>query len=427
MNIFFRVVVVLVIVFFGVLVLHNATRPRPYKWTPSFRSIDKNPYGASVLFNRLKDLFPDKEIKQMGYYDLQPYYAEYDYRDYTGGGTAQFDSLLGEWVTNLLDKELYFVDEDRIQHFNFFGLNNYFEISDQDAYAFRQHIYQGNHALISSYDLSPGLIRPLGIKLLVKNESNWVPIGEDDYSVSFRGGEFRQYKPFDSFTYISSYPEGAEVIARTATGKVVGVKIPIGKGSITYFSLPIVFSNYYLLKVSPDLAERLLLELPVEDTRWANMYHGAGYTPPNRSLLSFIHSDPALTWAFYLLLFSLIIFFAFQVKRSQRAIPEIFPPENVSLKFSEMLSKLYLLRGDYRDMVRKKMNYFLEHLRTHLLMDTSEINEVFYERLSSKTNVEEHRVKELFTVYFALRSKSQVTEDEFIRFNTLIQHFKKEL
>ena len=75
-------------------------------------------------------------------------------------------------------------------------------------------------------------------------------------------------------------------------------------------------------------------------------------------------------------------------------------------------------------MIEKKMKYFLGRLNHDFRMNTQIIDQDFYERLSRKTEVSETRIKELFTTYEALRKQEEITREEYIKFNRLLQQFK---
>jgi hypothetical protein len=76
-------------------------------------------------------------------------------------------------------------------------------------------------------------------------------------------------------------------------------------------------------------------------------------------------------------------------------------------------------------MIKKKMKYFQEHLRNDLKLETNLYDEAFFERLSSKTGVPVEKIRKLFSLYQALSTQKEVSKDDFLRFNTLLQAFKK--
>ncbi|MEQ9229755.1 MAG: hypothetical protein RIF46_03675, partial [Cyclobacteriaceae bacterium] len=248
---------------------------------------------------------------------------------------------------------------------------------------------------------------------------------QEKFTVQFLDREWVDLKPLNSITYIEAYPDSAKVIGTNKEGNVLGVQYEIGKGKLTLVTMPHVFSNYTILKTNSELSANLITTLPNVETYWAsgNWSFRTNYedTP---GLLSFIHSQESLKWALYVLLVSILIFFLFEIKRQQRPIPVIEPVQNISLKFSESISQLYLMRKDHREMVRKKMKFLMEKVRSEYQMNTAEINDHFYQRLAAKAEIKEKDIRQLFTLYFAYKDKSEVSEEEFLKFNRLVQLFK---
>ena len=100
------------------------------------------------------------------------------------------------------------------------------------------------------------------------------------------------------------------------------------------------------------------------DTYWGSRIIGERQYEDKGSLLSFIHEQEALTWAFYTLIISVLLLLLFQMKRRQRPIPVINLPQNDSLNFVELIGNLYLLNKDNRALLERKMTYFREMVRS---------------------------------------------------------------
>ncbi len=383
------------------LLLEFSGGSKNFIWLPRYLPEGKQPYDLNVLNEQMPNIFPGKEIARLSTDDLSSYYvSKYEYQDVP---------------------VLHEVDPSFQQKFNFVAISQYFSMNYQDAKSLLLHVYHGNEALIASYDDESEITRMLGLEISSQFLDTATTSASAHYQICM-AGDTSQMKPYGIFARIVNFPDSAEVLATNSLNHVVAVKVRVGAGYITYFTLPITFTNYYLLKVKPKVSETLLLNLPNENTRWGSWFMGRRKSP---GLLSFIHSRPSLKWGFYTLLFSLLIFFAFQVKRKERPVPIINPPENISLKFAETLSRLYLLRGDHGDMAQKKMTYLLEFIRKKYNLSTHQIDPVFMERLANKSNVGLANIQELFTLYDQLKNRASIVEADFLRFNRLIQNFKK--
>ncbi|MCP4456454.1 MAG: hypothetical protein GY816_00260 [Cytophagales bacterium] len=447
------VIAILLVVLISVMAIHNALQPKPFRWDQSLKTYDKQPYGTSVVYAQLENLFPDQEVKKASsdlfvvYYDPN-YSLDYDTSnfqyDWSDSVEYEDDYYIEKeeetatiWSTDDLDY-LYELLPDEKLEFNFIGVDKFLVINEDDSRALLQHIYQGNHALIASQDVQGILLNELEIYVnTIYSESLNYYQGDHEkpdsldalhFTVKFFDNDWVSLKPTHEMSSIKDYPEGARVIAKNKKGDVIGIELSIGKGTLTFVSNPLVFTNYTVLKTDASISEQLLTNLPNLDTHWANgQWSNAWNRDPDddTSLLAFILSEESLKWAFFTLLFAVLTFFLFEIKRQQRAIPVIAQPENVSLRFTETISRLYQIQKDNREIVRKKMRFLLEHIRNDLNLDTRVLDDKFHHRLALKSKVDETIVRQMFIQYHALKDKNDVTDEEFLRFNRLVQNFKK--
>lgn len=419
-NFILGLIVGTVLLIFGAFV-YSAMQPKPYNWNPNIYFSSKQPYGASILKSQLPYFFPGKRVRRLQLPDLEHYYPFVtDYYDsYTK--SYQFDEYDSTMVTERLDE----VD---ILDFNFVGLGSDFEMSVLNIRALWLHLYQGNEALIVASDLPPTIEQNLGISIVEEMVLSDAKIQDDRFAIQINNGPFIKHKSFNSHSYIADYPDNAHVIAKNKAGQVLGISLRVGKGKVTYFSNPMIFTNYYLLNSDLETTASLLKTLPLEDTYFANHALSEVTRPRPKSdqkgIMSFIHSNKALTWAFYTLLFSILLFMLFRLKRMQRIIPVIEAPENASLKYTNTLSNLYLMHNNHKEMALKKMNYFLSRIRFEYNLDSSEVNEDFYKRLSIKTGVDLEIIKKLFVKYHYISAKTTVSSEDFLEFCKLLQYFK---
>ena len=72
------------------------------------------------------------------------------------------------------------------------------------------------------------------------------------------------------------------------------------------------------------------------------------------------------------------------------------------------------------------MNYFLEFVRETYRLDTQNIDEKFIDRLAKKADVQPSLLNHIFKLYNEYLNKEVVSDDDFLRFNKLMQTFKKE-
>ena len=200
------------------------------------------------------------------------------------------------------------------------------------------------------------------------------------------------------------------------------IKVPFGKGHFYIHSEPLVLTNYYLLKSENNYLESVLSYLPNRETVWF-LENDA---PLSMSPLRFIHSNPPLKYAWYLLLFGLIIFVIFNAKRKQRIVPIVEPLKNTSVEFIRSIGNLYLQEGDFHEMMAKKAQYFLNKIRMDLMIDTHHLDEQFVNKLHLKTG----KNIELITEAVDLVKKGQdpyasVMKEDLILMNKLLDDILK--
>ncbi|MBC7556637.1 MAG: hypothetical protein H7195_06715, partial [Chryseobacterium sp.] len=163
------------------------------------------------------------------------------------------------------------------------------------------------------------------------------------------------------------------------------IKINYGKGHVYLHTEPLILTNFYLLKPqNKKYVEDVFSYLPSRKTIWF-IEAKSSESPQKSSPLSFILANPALRYAWYLLLVGLLLFVIFNVKRKQRIIPVIEPLKNTSVEFVKSIGNLYLQEGDFHDMMAKKSQYFLYRVRLDLMIDTQDLNEIFAQKLHLKT------------------------------------------
>jgi len=145
--------------------------------------------------------------------------------------------------------------------------------------------------------------------------------------------------------------------------------------------------------------------------------------------LSFILSKPALKWAWYLSLLSLILFLFFVIKRKQRKIPVLEQKKNTTMGFIETLSALNLSHDNSYQMAEQKMQLFLYFIRTKLGIATLDIQAEQVKHIAKKSKVNEKIVERIFDYYFqVIDYKKEKTDSAnlielYNRINTFYKHY----
>ena len=134
-------------------------------------------------------------------------------------------------------------------------------------------------------------------------------------------------------------------------------------------------------------------------------------------------TNEPLRWAYYITIFSILIFMFFEMKRRQRIIPNIKPLGNSTLDFVSTIGNLYLQSGDHKNVAEKKIHFILEQIRTKYLVNTSVLDERFISALARKAGKDEQEIRGLVQMIIEVRSKERISAEELIGLNKSIEKF----
>jgi hypothetical protein len=143
------------------------------------------------------------------------------------------------------------------------------------------------------------------------------------------------------------------------------------------------------------------------------------------SPMRFILNQVSLKWAYYLSMIGLIIFIIFKAKREQRIIPVINPLGNSSIEFAKTVGGLYYEHRDYKDLIVKKIKFFLEQIRSNYHLNTEAINEKTAMDLAVRSDKPLSEVKDLLDMIVHLKNKKHHSEQDVIQLNKKLNQFKK--
>ena len=218
----------------------------------------------------------------------------------------------------------------------------------------------------------------------------------------------------------------ATALSRNANGDVNFVKYTYGKGALYILPSPQLLSNYNLLNpTGASYIAKVLSCLPLaEKVIWDE--NNTKGNVDDESVLRVLFRNDRLRWAYYLALAGLLIFVFFEMKRRQRIIPVVEPLKNTSVDFVKVVGKVYYQQRDNRDIVQKKISYFLEHVRNNYRLKTTKLNEEFMSDLIIKSGVTEDVVQPLIETINMLNNAIVVNDGALIKLNKLIEKFYKQ-
>jgi hypothetical protein len=383
--------ILVIVTLFAILIVVQMSSPSSVNYEITLEKTDKQAFGTYILFNLIEDLYPDQTIVHTN--------------------STMFE--LG--LMDQLDGNLFILTTDL-----------YLEPEEMETLL--DFVAAGNTALITSYlydpqssELSDTLnLKSLGILNSMQNRKD-----ADSTFLYFKDtpDKHYNYKKIDVPEYFSSYDTTAtEVLAFNQEDNPVLIRTAFGEGNFLLSTTPLVFTNYYMVhNDNYQIPEKILQQLPVTNVYWTN-YYMMGRMESN-SPLRYILKNPTLSWAYYIALFSIIIYVIFAVKRKQKPIPVISPPRNASLEFVNTVGMLYYNRGDHRNIASKKINYFLDHVRRNYFIATDLSDPDFVKRLANKSGVDEKKVTVVVRSIIHYSKKPVLTSDELMHLNNNIEGF----
>ncbi|MCZ7611266.1 MAG: hypothetical protein M5U17_14040 [Ignavibacterium sp.] len=360
--------------------------PEPTDWKQSYSKNDKIPYGSYILYEQLNQLFPDKNIES----------------------------------TNL---PFYNISIQReIKEKNIIIICNYFNPDELDTRVLLELLDNGNDVLIASASFDNKLSDSLKIQTyysyfndLDTNEFNFVnPELKREVNYRFSQGNYEHYfYMFDT--------TNALVLGINGQGHPNFIKMKIGSGTLFLHTIPNVFTNYNLLKSERDYIYKSLSYLKVRDVIWDEYYKEVNkyQSTPIRYILS----QPSLKWGYFTFLFAMILFVIFKGKREQRIIPVIKPLTNTTLEFIQTVGNVYLKQSNHKNIAKKKIIYFLDHLRNKYGIRTNELNNDVIKQLSEKSNYDERELNKIKTIIFNIENSTSIKKEILLELNNLLENF----
>lgn len=359
-------------------------KPSSINWKPTLYYNDKIPFGTYVLYRQLPDIYPNAKISNtnLNLYDL-------------------------------------FHDKD-FNNSNYFIVSTSINLSKLDYKELVKYIEAGNSAFISTFNWQGVLADTLDISTGVEFKAAGLNFTNDKLKQSY---DYRFDKEIGN-EYFSSFDTAhAVVLAKNNAGKSTLLNFKFGKGNLYLCANPEVFTNFNLLtSQGADYAAKVLSYIPPKPTIYWDEYQNGDIEEEMSPMRVFL-SHPSLQWAYYISLFSLVIFIFYEMKRRQRIIPIIEPLKNSTVDFVNVVGQVYYEQRNNQNIAEKKILYFLEYLRTQYYLKTSPLDREFAERLSQKTGVEFSFAKELVTHMAYVAAQRNVSDQELIQLNQLIEQF----
>ena len=366
-------------------------RPKNVNWAPTLSYNDKIPFGTFILFNEIKQLFPGAKI-------IETNKTLYD----------QFHN-------------------DTVHNSNYLIIAGSINLSKYDYREMINYIKNGNSVFIATDNFAQKGIRTnlvadtLGLEFDSYFQKAVTQLNFTNDKLAKKGG-YRFDRGMAASYFEQFDTTRAVILSKNEDNFPTLVRYNFGKGSLFLCADPKLFSNYSLLTPNgADYAAKALSYLPEHPViYWDHLQNGD--IEVDESPLRVFFSYPALQWAYYIALFTLVGFILFEMKRRQRIIPIIAAPANSTVDFVSVVGRVYYEQRNNTNIAQKKILYFLEHLRTTYYLKTNVLDREFIEKLAQKTGVDKAFVQELIA-HIQYLTGQRVSDEDLIKLNQLIEQF----
>lgn len=370
----------------GVYLVSLYNQPDAVNWQTTLYYKDKIPFGTYVLHAQLKQLNPGATVVNTN------------------------KSIYNAFHGDSLKKGTYIILAKSIT------LNKF------DFNEMLKYINAGNSVFMAAFDWRGYIADTLKIEARAEYASRNTTINfvnnklknRDDYK--FNRDIANQY--FNSYDTAKAVVLGENHYEHSTL-----LSYRFGKGQLIVCSTPLVFTNYSLLtSQGADYAQKALSYLPAAKNVYWDQFQN-GDIPEDESPMRVFFNNPSLQWAYYIAIFSLLLFVIYEVKRRQRVIPVIEPLQNTTLEFVNVVGQVYYEKRNNANIAHKKAIYLLTHIREKYKINTGKLDRELIEALHKKTGIELAFIQELVTALYFVTTNGHITDHELIRLNHLIEQF----
>ncbi len=360
-------------------------RPKAVDWTETLSSKGKIPFGTYILSKQLTDIFHGAKVTTY----RQPVYNV--------------------------------IAEDSIANTSYIIICPGIQLSKTGYNQLKKYVEKGNDVFIAADYFGGPLSKNLHVeKQIFKSFDSFV-------RVNFLSPHLKTPKDVRidkdvAATYFSKIDTAnAVVLSQNSDGKANFVKYTIGKGNLYLCSTPKFFGNYSMLnKDAAEYAAKMLSFVKNTKNIALDEYYTQGDLGEESPMRLFL-GNPSLQWAYYIALFSLLLFVLYDIKRRQRIIPVIEPLKNSSLEFVNVVGRVYYEKRNNANIAQKKVLYFLTWLRDEHQVKTNKLDEEFTEKIIGKLGISRNAANDLVNYISYISVQEHVTDTELIELNKLIE------
>jgi hypothetical protein len=367
----------------------------------SLNKRDKNPYGAYVFHESLKQFFPKAKFKI----------------NYNHPGDSK---TFGDYIQD----QLYIILQPS------FNPDSY-EVDDLITF-----IDRGNTVFISTFNINQELSRFVKAASLTKNY-RYYPFGNYNGDTMQARLTMPPFMGPATYAYPGTLIEGSFKETDSTISQVIGsadngapnfIHLKKGNGHLYIHLSPMALTNYFLLyNNNMQYFEKIASLFPASTPLviWDEYFSSnqSKSRSQNRGWFNAIMQNPYFRTGVLTALLLILIYALTEMRRRQRVIPVIEKPKNDSLEFVKTIGLLYYERGDHTNLAHKLSTYFLEYVRSRYKIFAKDLDKNFIEELSYKSGVSESLVKDIVTQVSRINNEGVFTDTELIAFQNNIEAF----
>ncbi len=202
------------------------------------------------------------------------------------------------------------------------------------------------------------------------------------------------------------------------------IKRHYGEGLLAIHSMPELFTN--VTSLQDIYLDNFKKTFNLFESERVILHKRKSYLPADtntESPIQYILQDASLKSAYYLLLFTAILYAIFAAKRKQKLIPTLTENKNTSLSYVKTMSELYKAQGQNEKLVPHMEKIFSNKIKNKYFIDSH--NEEYARLLSLKSKVSEDEINKILLKFDSAKSH-KFSDDQIINlYNDIISFHKK--
>jgi hypothetical protein len=375
----------------------ESNKPKTIDWEPNYNVNRKSPFGLYIFDQEIDKIFKKNFVERI---KITPY--------------EFFDS--------------HFDSDTLVEDYNvngtFLAIQNNPDFDKESIHEILSFVSRGNRAFLSMNDIPKTILDSLKLEInsdFSTSDTLFVFL-KNNLKKKFSLPKINTFSYFKKIDTLNTEILGFQKLNDSI--KVNFIKVPYYDGEFLLHSQPAIFTNYQLLKYNNfKYTEELLSYIPNDGNVFWYSYNFNDRMENQPSPMRVILTYESLRWAWYFLLISYVIYMFFNAKRKQRVVPIIVPLPNTTVDFTKTIANLYYQEKDYKDIINKKILFFLEKIRQEYHIDTQILNDDFVKKLEQKSSKEIELIQKICVNINKYRKQPQITENNLLIFSQLLEKF----